>query len=133
MKFGLALCSRTMDDSTENNGLFFTSITQINHGGPDIVHDNDQKGVIAGLNLKAGRLSIILSDYATAFTFFQQGITYLAEDCWTTQYELSLNLYDAVAETASSLTNIDAVKLYTDTLVEHARTFDDSLHCKYTV
>ena len=82
------------------------------------------------LNLKAGKLSIVLSDYTMALKFFEHGISYLGDDRWAAQYELSLGLYDAAAETAGSLANIEAVKSYTDELIENAHSFDDSLHCK---
>ena len=83
------------------------------------------------LNLKAGKLSIVLSDYTTALKFFEYSISYLGEDRWAAQYELSLGLYDAAAEAASALEKFQAVKSYTDELVENAHSFDDSLHCKF--
>ena len=83
------------------------------------------------LNLRAGRMAIALSDYTTALKFFEHGISYIREDRWTAQYELSLGLYDAAAEAASALEKFQAVKSYTDELVENAHSFDDSLNCKF--
>ena len=83
------------------------------------------------LNLKAGKLSIVLSDYTTALKFFEHGISYLGEDCWTVHYQLSVDLYDATVEAASALEKFQAVKSYTDELVENAHSFDDSLNCKF--
>ena len=131
MKYGLILCSRTLNNGAEISNVFFTSIAQLNLAGPDAVPNPSQKIVIAGLNLKAGRLSNTLSDYMSALKFFEHGILYLGEDRWAAQYELSLGLYNAAAETAGSLANIESVKSYTDELVENAHSFDDSLHCKF--
>jgi predicted ATPase len=132
MKYGLLLCSHTLVNGVENNSsLFFTSVNQINKGGPDTIHDLNQRSKFAMLNLKAGELSIVLSDYTTALKFFEHGISYLGEDRWTAQYELSLGLYDAAAEAASALEKFQAVKSYTDELVENAHSFDDSLNCKF--
>ena len=133
LRYGLVLCTHTLHESrteTESNELFFTSITQINHGGPDIVHDPSEKSIIAGLNLKAGRLSISLSDYAAAFALFEHGISYLGSDKWASNYNLSIELYDAAAEAACVLNKRDAVTSHVGELVAHAKTFDDSVHCK---
>ena len=83
------------------------------------------------LNLKAGELSIVLSDYTTALKFFEHGISFLREDRWMVHYDLSVDLYDATAEAAHALEKFQAVKSYTDELVENAHSFDDSLHCKF--
>jgi predicted ATPase len=132
MKYGLLLCTHTLLNGVENNSsLFFTSINQINKGGPDAIQDPNDRSKCALLNLKAGKLSIVLSDYMSALKFFEHGILYLGEDRWAAQYELSLGLYNAAAETAGSLANIESVKSYTDELVENAHSFDDSLHCKF--
>ena len=132
MKYGLLLCTHTLLNGVENNSsLFFTSINQINKGGPDAIQDPNDRSKFALLNLKAGKLSIVLSDYMSALKFFEHGILYLGEDRWAAQYELSLGLYNAAAETAGSLANIESVKSYTDELVENAHSFDDSLHCTF--
>ena len=83
------------------------------------------------LSLRAGRMSIALSDYTTALKFFEYGISYLGEDRWTVYYDISVDLYDAAAEAASALEKFQAVKSYTDELVENAHSFDDSLNCKF--
>ena len=74
MKYGILLCTHTLTLSTsaENSSLFFTSINQINKGGPDAVHSPSHRSKLAVLNLKAGKQSIILSDITTAFKLFEQ-------------------------------------------------------------
>jgi len=134
LRYGLAIYFDISgdDSSGESNKqqLFFTSITQINHGGPDIVDDPHKKSMIAGLNLKAGRLSIALSDYTTAFTLFEHGISYLGDDKWTSQYELSIDLFDSAAEAACVLNKRSVVNSRVEEVVAHAKCFDDSLNCK---
>ena len=132
MKYGLLLCTHTFVNGVENNSsLFFTSVNQINKGGSDAIQDPNQRSKVAELNLRAGRMSIALSDIATAFKFFEHGISFLREDRWSVHYELSVDLYDATAEAACALEKSQAVKSYTDELVENAHSFDDSLHCKF--
>ena len=129
MQYGMALCSYALD-CPDNNDLFFTAITQINQGGPSIIGDTRQKISIASLNLKAGKLSIILSDYTAALSLFEHGISYLGDDKWTAEYELTLNLFDAAAEAACVLNKNAAVASYTEQLVSHSKSFDDSLNCE---
>ena len=132
MKYGLLLCTHTFVNGVENNSsLFFTSVNQVNKGGPDAIQDPNQRSKVAELNLRAGRMSIALSDIATALKFFEHGISFLKEDRWSVHYELSVDLYDAAAEAASALEKFQAVKSYTDELVENAHSFDDSLNCKF--
>ena len=137
MKYGLLLCAHTLtlgNGRAENNsGLFFTSVNQINKGNPDAIHSSEQKRKLAELNLRAGKQSIILSDITAALKFFEHGISFLVEGRWTVHYQLSMDLYDAVAEAACSLGKNEAVKLYTDELVDNAVLFDDSLNCKFRV
>jgi hypothetical protein len=116
----------------EDEELFFAAVNQINHGGPTAVLEPSQKNVFAQLNLKAGKRAIELSDYNTAFTLFQHGISFLGDDDWKSYYQLSLDLYDAVAEAALILNKLADVTTYTDIVVLNARCFDDKLHCKYT-
>ena len=132
MKYGLLLCTHTFVNGVENNSsLFFTSVNQVNKGGPDAIQDPNQRSKVAELNLRAGRTSIALSDYTMALKFFEHGILYLREDRWTAHYELSVDLYDAAVEAACALEKFEAVKSYTNEVVKNAHSFDDSLHCKF--
>ena len=134
MKYGLLLCSHTLtlgNGAAKNNScLFFTSVNQINKGGPDAIHSPIHRRKLAELNLRAGKQSIILSDITAALNFFEHGISFLVEGRWTEHYQLSVDLFDAAAEAALALENNEAVKLYTDELVDNAL-FDDSLNCKF--
>ena len=131
MHYGTALCLYTLDNCPDNNELFFTAINQINNGGPSVTSDLNQRTTLAKLNLKAGNLSIVFSDYTTALSLFKHGISYLGDDKWSSNYELSLNLFDAAAEAAGVLNKNEAVTSYTKELVANAKSFDDSLNCKY--
>jgi predicted ATPase len=130
MRLGLALCTQTLANSVEDEELFFAAVNQINQGGPTAVHEPSQMSVFAQLNLKAGRRSIELSDYNTALILFQHGISFLGDDDWVLNYQLSLELYDAAADASVILNKKSSVSFYTDCVVLHARCFEDKLHCK---
>ena len=131
MQYGMAISSYTLVNCPDNNELFFTAITQINHGGPSVISDPSQSTILAKLNLKAGKLSIVLSDYATALSLFEHGISYLGDDKWASEYEISLDLFDSAAEAACVLNRYAAVGSYTEQLIANAKSFDDSLSCEY--
>lgn len=132
MRFGLALCASSMIGGIENDSeLFFLAVNQINKGGPGIISDPAQKNTIAALNLKAGRLSMTLSDSNTAFKLFKHGISFLDQAThWESQYDLSLELFDATAESAAVVNDRESVAFYADQLVAHARCYDDKVNCK---
>jgi predicted ATPase len=132
MRLGLALCTHSLSDIAENDDLFFPAVNQINQGGVTAVHESSQNKIIAELNIKAGRRSIDLSDYNTAYKLFIHGISFLGDDRWLSNYELSLDLYNAVVEVSLILNKISAVTLYSNEVVSHARCFDDKLLCKNT-
>jgi hypothetical protein len=131
MRFGLALCTQSLINIAEDEELFFAAVNQINQGGPTAVHEPSQRNIIAQLNLKAGRRSIELSDYNSAFKLLQHGISFLSDDHWRVSYQLSLDLYDAVAEVSLILNKLSTVAFYSNEVISHARCFDDKLHCKY--
>jgi len=130
MQYGMLLCSHMLNSDPDNNELLFIAITQCNRGGPSLVSDPRLKNTIAKLNLKAGRLSIVSG--FTALSLFEHGISYLEDDKWTSQYELTLDLFDAAAEAACVLNKNAAVTSYTEQIVAYAQCFDDSLNCEYS-
>jgi predicted ATPase len=131
MRLGLALCTHTLNNGVENEELFFATVNQFNLGGPAAVHEPSQKNVLAKLNMKAGRRSIELSDYNTAFKLFQHGVSFLGDDRWVSSYRLSIDLYDLLTEVALTLNKLTSVELYAKEVVTHARCFDDKLNCKF--
>lgn len=134
MRFGLALTSHSLDMGVENDELFFIAVHQINRGGPSVLPDSKQRDMVAALNLKAGKRSIELSDFSTAFSLFQHGISFLDKDkCWKSQYALSLGLFDAAVEMACALNGGEAVRRLSEQLLANTRCDDDKLNCLYAV
>ena len=132
MQYGMAIWSYTLDICPDNNELLFTAATQINHGGPSVISDPNQSTILAKLNLKAGKLSIVLSDYATALSLFEHGISYLGDDKWASKYDISLDLFDSAAKAACVLNKNAEVASYTEELVANAKSFNDILNCEYS-
>ena len=127
MRFGLALYPRVIDKSNED--LLFLAINQINVAGPDSVVDTNQKLIIANLNLNAGNRAGRRSDFRSAFSLFQIGISFLGADCWENNYGTAIELFDAAAQAAVVVNDLDAVTLYSSVINARARSFDDKLNC----
>jgi len=135
MRFGLVLTSHVLNGGVENDELFFVAVHQINRGGPGVLASNsNQKDMVAALNLRAGKRSMELSDFSTALSLFEHGITFLEEGtCWTTQYTVSLELFDAAVETACALNDAVAVRRLSEQVLNNAKCNDDTLNCLYAV
>ena len=134
MRFGLSICSHVLNGSSENDELFFVAVNQINRGGAEVLTDPNQKVMVAKLNLKAGKRAIELSDFSTALKLFEHGTSFLNnEERWTTQYSLSLDLFDAAVETACALNNAAGVQRLSEPILAHGKCNDDKLKCLYAV
>jgi predicted ATPase len=133
MRFGLAICSHSLD-SEGNDDRFFAAINQINRGGADVLQDTNQKVMIAALNLKAGRRSMELSDFCTALQLFEHGMSFLDHsEHWVSHYSLSLDIFDGAVEVACHLNNTASVRKFSAEVFTHAKCDDDRLKCLYAV
>jgi len=108
-----------------NDRLLLTAVTQINHGGPKAVIDEEQAVVVAHLNLDAGGKAMDMSDSFSAHSFFDHGISYLRKDHWSEHYDLSLELYNSAAKCALMNAEHDSVKLHTEQIMQNAKCFED--------
>ena len=87
MKYGI--CLMEMAVRKGDNALLFTAMTQINIGGPSAVFDTDHYAVIAENNLLAGKIVMTeFSDFSKAFSYFDNGISFLRKNHWREQYNL---------------------------------------------
>ncbi|AFY53117.1 putative ATPase [Rivularia sp. PCC 7116] len=77
----------------------FEVVNQLNNGLSFCKEDAKTQEKIARLNLQAGRKAKESTAYTAAISYFSQGISLLAFDCWENQYELSFELYRLLAET----------------------------------
>lgn len=68
--------------------------------GKDIITDEGEKELLAGLNLEAGRKAKQSSAFKAALEYFETGIALLKDDPWNSQYELCRNLHTEATEAA---------------------------------
>ncbi|KAL7456012.1 hypothetical protein ACHAWC_007538 [Mediolabrus comicus] len=127
--YGIKLASTSIQEG--NDDLLFVAANQVNLGGPKAVGDKSTSFTLATLNLRAGKKSIELSDYAAAYSYFDNGISFLRKKHWEEHYDLSLELFELAANCA--LTNGDFVSLKTlsEQVLTKSRCVEDSLNVMY--
>ncbi|KAL3778189.1 hypothetical protein ACHAWO_013062, partial [Cyclotella atomus] len=92
MNYGLSLVNHTV--STEDDSFLFTAVAQLNLAGPKAVQDKQQYTVIAKHNLVAGKKAMEMSEFSSAFNYFDNGISFLRKRHWQEEHALSLELYN---------------------------------------
>ncbi len=128
-QYGLALCSTNIFDM--NNDIIFTAVNQINRGGPAAVSKPSQSSTLANLNLTAGKRAVGMSDFRSAFVFFDNGINFLRKNHWKEHYDLSLQLFDGAAKCSFFIGDNLNLNLLTEQILTYAKTFDDKLNVMY--
>ncbi len=77
------------DELTE---LLFEVANQFNRGAA-LIDDRDEKIRVATINLRAGRKANASAAYASARAYLASGVAMLDERDWSSQYELTFNLW----------------------------------------
>ena len=67
--------------------------------------------VIANLNLEAGHKAIEMSDFTSAFNFFDHGISFLKKRHWEEHYELSLALFNGATQSSFAIGDLDSLQV----------------------
>jgi len=124
-KYGVALISCSL--GSQDDAMLFIATNQLNRGGPSAVEDKEQGILVANLNLTAGKKAMEMSDFSTAYSYFDHGISFLRKRHWTEQYQLSLDLFDNAAKCALFIGNIISLKLLSQQVLTFAQTFQDKL------
>ncbi len=131
MAFGLAICSCAFENGNEE--LLFTSVNQINRGGPGVLSDPRREAMIAALNLNVGTKSAALSDFDSALAYFKNGISFLSEEYWKHQYQLSIDLHNAAADASCALSDTVGVRFYSQSVFSNAVSLDDTLDAMFVL
>jgi len=118
LKIGQLLLKHTPETQLENR--IFDIVNQLNVG-VDYVTDKHQKQRLLELNLMAGRKAKVATAYVVAVDYLNTAIKLLEEDSWQNQYELTLSLYDLVAEAEYLNTNFPTSELLVKEILVHAK------------
>jgi predicted ATPase len=80
----------------------------------------------ANLNLKAAESSMSVSDFASALSYAEHGISFLAGHLWD-EYTLSLRLYETASKACSTSYQGDKMRCFLDEIFKNAKCLQDKL------
>ncbi|MEG4171752.1 MULTISPECIES: AAA family ATPase [unclassified Microcoleus] len=129
LKIGQLLFKETSE--VEREERIFEMVNHLNMA-IKLVSDRVQREEFAQLNLVAGRKAKAATAYATAFECLSNGIELLAMDCWDSQYQLTLNLYEEAVEAAFLSGEFEQMDRWVQIVLQQARTSLDTVKV-YTV
>ncbi|MBV6625609.1 MAG: AAA family ATPase [Rivularia sp. (in: Bacteria)] len=95
LKIGQLLLEQT--SKKERDEKLFDIVNHLNVG-KSLITQPSKRSELAQLNLEVGRKAKSATAYSAAIAYFNIGIELLEENCWESQYELTLALYQAKAE-----------------------------------
>jgi PAS domain S-box-containing protein len=120
---------RALLASMTANGMddrLFDVVNQLNRGAALLV-DHDEKVRVAAVDLRAGRKAKASAAYASARMYFAAGMALLDEGDWSSQYELTFNLWLERAECELLTADFDtAGQLIEQLLARGATKVDES-------
>jgi predicted ATPase len=106
--------------------LLFTIAGNMNYGLRHIYHPL-QKIEVAHLNLKAGEKAIKSSSFHSAVGYLKSGLLLLGDDAWEDQYDLIIQLHDAVSEALFVSGEFSTLRSLAEAPLAKARCFEDKL------
>jgi predicted ATPase len=92
----------------------------------------EEKNIVASNFLLLGRRASVVVGFKVYSLLLERGINLLAEDHWVREPELSLALYNTLAEVKYTMGDFDRVTVLVNEILEHARCLDDKLHAHST-
>jgi len=130
LEYGIALCLRTAKNDNDDS-LLFTAVNQINRGNLSAISDSNHRSMIASLNLQAGKKAMSMSDFGLALSFFEHGSSFLCQNHWNDDYDLSLELFDCSAKCAYAIGDHMRLGEISKQVLSGARSFGDKLNVLY--
>ncbi|KAL3767422.1 hypothetical protein ACHAWO_010078 [Cyclotella atomus] len=129
--FGRCLAELAME--TNSDDVMFTSVTQINLGGPAAVTEWDDYLIMAKHNLAAGKKAIETSDFSLAYNLFHNGVKFLPPQHWHHHPAIGLELHECAARAALATGNIDNTRWYSEIVMGNTECIDDKLYIQHIV
>ncbi|HYW18818.1 MAG TPA: AAA family ATPase [Nodularia sp. (in: cyanobacteria)] len=123
-KIGQLLLQNISQEEVETN--IFDIVNQLNIGISYLV-EQDEKTELARLNLIAGCKAKASTAYEAALKYLETGIELLSKDAWQTEYKLTINLYNGVAEVAYLSGNFEQMQQWAEVVLQKARTLLDKV------
>lgn len=88
----------------------------------DLIKNDEDREQLARLNLKAGRKAKTATAYEPALRYITVGLSFLPENTWQSQYDLTLDLHLEKAECEYLNIHYDQAEELFDTILQHVKT-----------
>lgn len=125
MRYGHCLLMSSLN--TVDNEMLFVAVNQINLGGLKAVSNADDLVTLAKYNLIAGKRSMDMSEFSSAYKFFSHGMAFLPCNHWQDHYQLSLELFELASKAALATGNLRCLCTVSKNVLQNARCFEDRL------
>ncbi|MBW4617354.1 MAG: AAA family ATPase [Desmonostoc vinosum HA7617-LM4] len=112
--------------TAEQNSQIFAIVNQLNRG-IGLVTQPSARYEIAHLNLLAGQKAKVSTAYVAALNYLGIGIQLLAFDCWQSQYDLTLAIYQEAVEAAYLSSNFDQMQEWIEVVLHKSLTLLDKI------
>lgn len=119
LQIGQLLLSNT--SQTEIEEKIFEIVNQLNCG-IELITSQPERDKLAQLNLLAGRKAKAATAYADAQRYLTIGIELLEPECWQTNYDLALSLYESAAAAAFFNGDFEPMKNFIEAVLQRAKT-----------
>ncbi|MEH2064316.1 MAG: AAA family ATPase [Nostoc sp.] len=124
LKIGQLLLQNTSEIELEKK--LFDIAPHLNLG-IELISQASDRQALAQLNLQAGVKARNSTAYAAARVYLQTGIKLLEANCWQSQYDLTLNLYVAMAEASYLNGDFADMKQQAAVILQQAQTIFDKV------
>ena len=125
LKIGQLLLNNTPPDKLEEN--IFDIVNQLNVG-IDTISQLSEKTQLAHLNLTAGRKAKAATAYEAAVRYLRVAMELLPADCWHSQYDLTLAIYESTAESEYLNINYEYSKYMVDIVIKKSQSLLDKVN-----
>lgn len=122
---GKALYSVCRGIDSDDTILLITS--QIYYGKDYIANDDELRIPIVKLSMDAGKKAIESCRHDLAYSHLEAASSLLPEDCWESQYDISLRLNFMMADAANSSCKYDEAVIILEKIIDEGRCTKDKL------
>lgn len=109
-----------------NSEQLFEIVRQLN-AGSSIIIDEAEKIKLAELNLKAGIMAKKSSAYYSAYIYFNEGVKLLSSNAWEDYYDLTLQLYSDITESAHLINEYNQMDKFSQIVLDNGKTLIDKI------
>ncbi|MEH2411522.1 trifunctional serine/threonine-protein kinase/ATP-binding protein/sensor histidine kinase [Nostoc sp.] len=113
--------------ANERDEKIFAIVNHLNQGAA-LISDQQEQQELVQLNLAAGRKAKSATAYAAALDYFNIGISVLTDNCWHSQYNLALILYEGATESAYLCTHFEQMEQLAEVVLNHAQSWLDRVN-----